>query len=859
VLRPPDAGGYAAARLGVNTDHTSLISPDLPFRRYYAHFAERFPILDNAVLVVIDGETSELARSAAERLQRRLAARSDAVRGAFVPGGGPFFERNALLFLDVDELEDLADHLTRMQPVLAALERDPSIGNMAVLVQRGLEQVESNRELERSWPAILDRVSAAMGSVYTEHPIAISWEAFMLEGSSIDPVKRRVIVVDPVLDTHKLLPAARVIDAVREEARGLGLAPERGVRVRVTGNPALNHEEMIGLFWNVLVGGIGCFGLVVLVLWRAFRSLPLVLAAVITLLSGLLWTAAFATAAVGHLNVISIAFAVLFIGLGVDFSIHLGMRYADLLRERLDHDLALRDALGDVGGSLVLCAVTTSIGFLVFVPTDNRGVAELGLIAGAGMPIILLLTLTLFPALVHLGLRPACPSEPVSAPRLQRRWGPLERHPRTVLSVAAVLFVGSVALDTQARFEANVVRMRDPSTESVQAMNDLLADSDASPWYIDVLTPSLEAARQLKPRLEALAVVKRAVSIDDFVPRDQDEKLDILGDLSLLMDAPSSSARSAVPRLAPEQQVEALRHLHTLLEAPWIEAENGTLAASVRLLRDRLGDFLARVDDDGDPSRALANLEHVLLGTLPEQLARLKNALKAKRVTLADLPPDLVERMLDKTGEARIQVFPVENVNDEAALARFVSGVRSVWPDATGLAVNFYEFGRVTAESMREALLYAGLAIALLLWLLWRSVSDMLLAVAPLALGASATTAAMVLFGVHFNFANVCVLPLLLGIGVDSGIHLVHRSRGGVVEPSSLIASTTARAVFFSAVTTIVSFGSLALSGHYGMHSMGLLLLVGINLILASNLLVLPELIAMRAQRRARRATSSST
>jgi predicted RND superfamily exporter protein len=304
--------------------------------------------------------------------------------------------------------------------------------------------------------------------------------------------------------------------------------------------------------------------------------------------------------------------------------------------------------------------------------------------------------------------------------------------------------------------------------------------------------------------------------------------------------------------------VEALRRLHTLLAQPWLEARGGALAASVRLLRDELGEFLARSDRSGDPASALESLQHVLLGTLPAQIQRLDRALDAGPVTLADLPPELARRMLASSGEARVQVFPIENVNDEAALERFVDGVRVVWPDATGLAVNFFEFGRATAASMREALTYAAITIALLVWLLWRSLSDALLAMAPLALGSAATIALMAAFGMSFNFANVVVLPLLLGVGVDSGIHLVHRSHGGANAEASLLGSTTARAVLFSAVTTMVSFGSLALSGHRGMHSMGVLLLIGLGLVLAANFVVLPALIAVRAQRRVRRSISAA-
>jgi hypothetical protein len=205
--------------------------------------------------------------------------------------------------------------------------------------------------------------------------------------------------------------------------------------------------------------------------------------------------------------------------------------------------------------------------------------------------------------------------------------------------------------------------------------------------------------------------------------------------------------------------------------------------------------------------------------------------------------------MVAPDGRYRIQIFPAENLNRELALRRFVESIRSVRPDAIGLAVSLVEFGRVTVESLRQALLTAVAAIALLLWLLWRRPGPPLLVLAPLALGSILTVATMVILGIRFNFANVIVIPLLLGMGVDSGIHLVHRARTEGLTPSQLLSTTTARAVFYSAITTVVSFGSLSLSSHKGMVSLGQTLVIGLGLTLFSNLVVLPALLTRGSEK----------
>ena len=840
---------WAALALGVNMDNKRLIVEDLPFRQAAAEFERYFPSLDDTLLVVVDGATPELARDGAARLAARLAARDDLFTDVWIPGAGTFFEEHGLLYRTADELDDFVDHLARMQPVIADLSRDGSIANLARLVRLGLDQQREEGTDAAQWATILDRVGEATVRVYDEHPVSISWEELMVAGSALDTGTRQVVVAEPVLAFGRLLAAGDAIAAIRAAAVELGLTPAAGLRIRVTGNPALNHDEMIGIAWDVGFAGIFSFALVTGILYLAFRSLRLVSSAALTLLAGLIWTAGFATATVGQLNVVSISFGVLFIGLGVDFAIHLGMHWVEEAARGSGTAAAFRTAVEGVGVSLVLCALTTALGFFAFIPTDYRGVAELGLISGAGMFIILVQTLTLFPALVTLRFGPD--PTPWLRPPLPLTLAPpaaVARRPGTVVGAALLVGIAAAGLVPDARLDANVVRMRDPRTESVEAFNDLLAHSRTSPWHANVLAPSLDEARALAARLEKEPAVEGTLTLADYVPRNQDEKLGILADAALLMDAPTAP-RSGRGELTPEEQIAALRELAAALRQPWLETGTGPLAASARALRTELERFLARVERDRDRAAAFAELEEVLLGTFPAQVARLKRGLASGPVTRADLPADLRQRLLAPDGHARVQVFPRADLSETDAFIGFVDAVRAIAPDATGVAVNLVEFARATERSLREALLLAFLAITALLVLLWRRVGDTLFALAPLVLAGVLTVAAMVLLDLPFNFANVTALPLLLGIGVDSGIHLVHQSR--VAATDTLLDSTTARAVFFSAVTTIASFGSLGLSGHRGIATMGVLLVVGMVAMLACNLIVLPAMLALRARRAA--------
>ncbi len=650
-----------------------------------------------------------------------------------------------------------------------------------------------------------------------------------------------------MLEFGKLLAAQTAIEGIRDAARRLSLTEDRGVRVRITGNPALNYEEMFGLAWDIGASSVLSFLLVAVVLYLALRNMRLVSSAALTLLVGLVWTAAFAAATVGHLNLVSIAFAVLFIGLGVDFAIHLGMHYADAFHRGESSRDAMSHSLEHIGTALVLCAFTTAIGFFAFAPTGYRGVAELGVIAGGGMFIIVAQTFTLFPALIVALLesrpqpvRGALPFR-LSPPRV------VATHPGTIVTVALVIGVAAASQIPKLGFDIDVVSMRDPRTESVQTFQELLARSTTSPWYIDSLTTDLPQAEALAARMRKLDVVRSAVSLKDYVPADQEEKREILETVSMLLEVPSSGIDHPEPSTA--EQIDALRKLRAALAAEWLQSDTSDLGRSAHKLAKHLDTFLERVEDKNNEATALADLQQILLGNFSDLLARLKRAVDPPVLSLADLPEGLTRRMLAPDGHARVQIFPREDLSDNKEVTAFVDAVRSIDPTATGVAVNLLEFGRETLKSLRQALFWAFSAIILLLLALWRRVGDTLLVLAPLVLGTVLTGGLMVAIDIPLNFVNVVVLPLLIGIGVDSGIHLVHTSRS-VASSDAILDSTTARAVFFSALTTISSFGSLSLSSHGGVSSMGILLVCGMVIILVCNLVVLPALITVRRNRK---------
>lgn len=836
-------GHYAATHLRFNVDPNSFFSEDLRFQRAIRDFARHFPVLTDSLLLVVDGETPELTRAAAERLRDDLDAQPDVFHRAFQPGEDRFFQRYGLLYGGVEELDEFADRMATLQPVLGKLAQEPSLPVLVDVLQTGLEQEAATSEDVDGWEGVLEHLWNATDSVRVGDGKALSWETVLLSGSGIDPLTRSVVVADPILDADVVFAAERAIVAVQRSVLRLGLTPENGVVVGITGYPAINHEEMIGLLNDTSAAGALSFVLVLLVLAAAFRSARLVLIAAITLIVGLVWAAAFAAFAVTELNPLSITCGVLIIGLGIDFMIHLGMHFADHIGEGREAWPALQDAIDDAGSALVLCAATTSVGFLAFVPTEFIAVSELGMTAFGGIVAMLFLTLTLMPALIGILMTPAA-SRKLAARGPARTLRLPHPRPAIVMGLAGALLLGALALMPRVDLDTNVIMIRNQQTESVKTFKELLGARETTPWYLDALVPSLAQADELAVRMRALPEVDRALTLNDFVPDEQEEKLEILSDVSLTLGLPRRVERQ---RASQEAQLVAFRALRDFLASDPVGL-GSPLAVSVERLRLALSQFLDAVEMEGTLQR-VTQLADKILDPLPAQLLQLRESLEVDAISRENLPETLVSRMVSRDGHARIQVYPSGNLWDRAVMVTFVESIRPIWGEITGLPVNLVESARATWTSLREALIWSTVAITLLLLTLWRSPSRTALVLCPLLLAVLLTQAATVVLPLSFNFVNVVVLPLLIGIGVDSAIHLVERANEPASNSPSLLTSTTARAVLFSALTTIASFGTLVISGHQGIASLGALLVVGMVFTLAANLILLPALLVWREAR----------
>ena len=835
------AGGYAyvAAHFAIDTDSSKLIAETVPWRQRELAFAAAFPRRVDLIAVVVDGATPELAEQATASLAERLAGDGRYFRTVWRPDGGPFFDRTGLLFDSTDEVRQTMQRLVSAQPLLGTLAADPSLRGLMDALALVLEGVAQNRAPVDSLVQPLEALGAAFEALAAGGTPAFSWQALFTGEPPEARALRRFILVQPVLDYGALQRGEAASSAIRHVAHDLRLDADSRVRVRLTGSVPLADEEFATLAEGAALNATATMLAVIALLWIALRSWRLIVAVLLSLAVGLIVTAAFGLFAYRAFNLISIAFAILFVGLGVDFGIQFCMAYRARRHASGELHRALRDGGFEVGGALALAAASTAAGFLAFLPTDYRGVSELGVIAGTGMIIAFLASITLLPALL-VWLKPGAERAVVGYAALAGVDRLLVRHRPRMLAVAAAIVVLGLVLLPRLRFVFNPLHLRSPEAQSVATLLDLMKDASTSPDTIDVLAPSVSAATALAQRLSQLPEVDHAVTIASFVPEAQSEKLALIDDAALLLE-PTLDPESVKPTPGDAEIARAMADTARTLDDVRAAHPGGPFAAAA----ERLARALRALANATPTQRAHAR--SVLIPGLLTTLDQLRAALQAAPVTLATLPASLVRDWVTPDGRARIEVFPKGEVGANAALRRFVAAVETLAPGATGAPVSIEASSRTIIGAFIQAGLWALVSITVLLAVALRRASDVALTLAPLVLSALGTLATCVLIGLPLNFENIIALPLLFGIGVAFNIYFVMAWRAGRGQP---LQSSLARAVVMSGLTTGTAFGSLWFSHHPGTASMGELLALSLAWTLVSALLFLPALLGEPRSRR---------
>lgn len=815
------AGYYAVTHLKVNTDTSAMLDPSLPFQVRAAALRKAFPQTKTDIIVIARAKTLDEADAYIADLRNTVANEKTTFTNVFAPAQEPFFQDNGLLYLSESALEERLTQMSKASGLIETLVKSPTVGTLFTTLASNDKLAERSDLGQDTLQQLYKELGHVVEASLEGEVRPFSWMGALDEEIGSNDSHTRLLYATPVLDFTRLQPAKAGIEVLREQIDALSEKYNGRVEAFVTGDPALRVEELEAVTTGIGMSMALSLILVSLLLLLCYRSAAMVVLTLSGLIITLVLTSAFAAAFMGELNLVSVAFTVLLIGLGLDFAIHLLLHVQERRDDGQDNAAALTGALHEVGPAMALAAPTTALAFLSFVPTKFDGIAQLGMISAAGVLIALMVSVTFLPA--ALSRLPAAKIKKRSG-RIRAVFHSLSKVAGPVAFVTILIGIFALLLMPQVRFDADQLALRNPKAPSVIGFNMLFDDAATVPYRLTRLVDSETAARKTSDQAAALPLVASTRSLPDFVPEDQDEKLELIDFAAGTLVFALAATPASIDGPPTAQGIAALRGR---LKEAYTDGPGARLAALI-------GELQAANSPD-----AIERLERNIFRYWPQLVDRLTAQMNADYIDVDALPASLRERYLSTDGVWRVDILPNEDLRDSIALDAFVADVEKLFPDLTGGALQSKKAGEIISNAMLQATLIAFAVIAVFLWLLVRRILTVLLVLFPLLLAAILTAATGVLLDAPFNYANVIVLPLLIGIGVDSGLHLVMR-HDQVTAGEGVYGTSTPRAVLFAALTTVASFGSLMLSPHRGTASMGELLTIAIAITLICTLVVLP-------------------
>ncbi|MGE0916971.1 MMPL family transporter [Trichlorobacter lovleyi] len=849
---------YTSQKLEFLTGRDDLMPRHAAFQQDYQAYRAAFGDQEE-IAVVIEGADPALVSRFSDTLYARLSQDKRLFLEVLYPGGMPYFRQNGLLFNSLDELKGMASTLEMAGPVLQDLAAAPSIQTLFSSLTNQIDDYLKAPSSDK-----LQRLTFMLGTLdkgfagFDGKKSALSMDSFLSGGSADKPSalenagRQQVIAIRPLKETDSFVPAEKAIRKIREELNILRQKAEfKGITAGITGVPVLEYEEMATSMDDMTIASVLSLVLTVILLLFAFRGVKNTVAAMVALLIAISIAFGLATLFVGHLNILSMAFAVMLLGLGVEYSIQVVLRHQELLQHD-NFEAALQESLGSNLRPVLLAFATTALAFLTFLLTDFRGIAELGLIAAMGVFVCFAATFTVLPALLVMlhkksetgALKPV---QQNSKPRLQR----LFARPGLIVAATTLLALAGTAALTRVPFDFNMLNLQAKGLESVTYAYKLMKSKENSGYFGVSMAKDRDEAIKLTKRFEALPSVDHVVSLPALVPDQQAEKLAELERIKQIMAKVQPVAYEENLRVMELPAIfegfrERVEKLKLNLEARKLPEAQPTAAFLTTL--DRFFAGLEK-EKDGNALTMLREMQEAMFAPLPEKLKLLKESLQARAVTEADVPQALKQRFVGKDGRLLLQIAPKKEIFNEQPLAEFVTQIKSVDPHATGEPVSVYESFKILKLSYLQAFLYALGGVVLILLIAFRSLRSTLLGVAPLAVGLLLMVGGMWLFGLKFNVANIIVMPLLLGVGIDSAIYIISRHLKGEESPVEVATSSAGKGVFLNALTILFSFGALMVARHQGVFSIGAVMSLGMTAIVLAFLIFLPALLLVSVKR----------
>lgn len=841
----------AIQSMGFHTSRLDLLNPESSYNKLWINYINEFGKEDDTV-IVIEGPDRETVIPVLEELSANLSQNHRLFQAVLHKVDLTKVRAKGLHFLSTEELRQIDDSLERMQPVFHGHWETLNLGQTVATWNRRLRALSPNPNPEQFQATMTEMtgfVRSLQESISQPHQYHSPWQHFsgpVVTASQLDSEylltnegRLGFILLKLVNDQRESVTAGNEgIRELRRLIQRVQIRHQPHVQIGLTGLPVMEFDEMSTSQRDMLYAGVVSLTGVACLFVAGFGGLRHPLMTVAALLLALAWSFGFVSTTIGHLNILSMSFAVILIGLGIDFGIHYVARYLHL-RSR-DHGCvdALIETSRRVGPGIVVGGLTTAFAFLTAGLTEFTGIAELGIIAGGGILLCILAALLVLPAMIYFSDRNA-PRVHLPEPfYLGRQLAPLFRFPFLTFLVALAVCMLVVPGVNRVWYDHNLLNLQPVGLESVQLERKLLEESDQSVWFALSIAETRSQLLERKKQFLQLNSVERTEEIVSLLPPEDSTKQKLIARIhQRLRQLPER------PPLIPETPPEQLSGLLAITEQ--LVMGNHAAQQALRQQIASVRDVLRRIPLTECYLR-LSQFQQRMTRDLLSRMYALRTTANPQPPHLNDLPQSLVTRFVGKNNRHLLKIYSRGDIWDMDALRQFVADIKRIDPKATGQPLQTYYASTQMQHSYIQAATYSLVAVCLVLVLDFQRVSYVLLALIPVGMGALMMFGIMGLMSIPLNPANMIVLPLILGIGIDDGVHVVHDFRNQ--ESEYTLSDSTASAVLLTSLTTMVGFGSLMLASHLGLQSLGRVLTIGVSCCLFTSLVLLPALLSWISQ-----------
>ncbi|PPR31870.1 MAG: hypothetical protein CFH28_00305 [Alphaproteobacteria bacterium MarineAlpha6_Bin6] len=815
------AGCFIYKNISVNTSNTDLLSKELTFRKNDIAFKKEFPQFSNNIMIVIDAKNSDIAKDIASSLYTKIKKKEGLLfNDIFYPDEIEFFKNNGLLYLSEEKLEKRLDEMINYQPFISRLSQDQTFYGLLNTINLFL-----SAELSDSYANKINKLLKNL----TEQK-SLTWGDLF----SNDNIKnyREIIYLQPILDYSKFFPSEEPLLFLDNQIQNIkknyehikykNLTEDYNFKIRLSGTVPMEQDELNTLGGGAKIGVTISLILVFIFLFYAFKNSFYLLASFLTLIIGLIWTTTFALLLFQELNLISIAFAILFIGLGIDFSIHYLLRtYEFSIKE---FKFFLISTNNSIANALFLTSIAIAIGFFSFAFTPFKGLGQLGIIAGTGMFISLFLTLFFLPSFLIFIKKVFNPKRNIFKEKSLKDFYFVsfmtffKRNSKFFFILSSILFLFSVFNLKNIEFNNDPLKLRNQESVSVITMNELIKDKSINPHSVDILVDRTDQIINLKKELNDLSQIKEINFFDDLVPQNQDTKLEIL-----------SQFKTFFPEISLNKSTISK-------DSNFTNKENELLISIENIVKEK---YSSIIDIKYIDKLKAGEYSENIFYFFEENIKDFNDSLKAKKILKENIPDSIKSRYLSKNGKIRVEIVPAKNLNDQINKKEFVETVFEVAPNVSGGAFTTYSAGKTILNSFIEAMVISIFLTTLFLFFTLRSFKKVFIVFINLVAALLFSLTFLTFLGINLNFANIIALPLLFGLGAATSIQTILRIDKFKTLDDYFLNSTTPRAIVFSLLTTLGTFFVLSLSSHVGTASMGKLLIISIFSIYLANLTIL--------------------